>query len=291
MEEIGQKNVELARHYLAVQRPERALEALARAGGAGVEEPDYWRIRAAAVLNLKRWDEAIETARSGLALDPHSVTLLDVLALAELESGHAAAAQEAIGAALEVAPEHSTLLAHKALILARFDRFEEAERMVQEALRVDPRSPVVLRVRTQVAYLRGHHAEAERYAQELLEVQPDSDLSHRLRGNIAVKTKRYKHARRHFEEAARLNPEYPEIADVVLESRVAAHPLLAPVRTMRRFGRLRVWILVLVLGAILRAAGSNSARVVLALIWLTIVVLSWVGPPLLRRYYRRRRGF
>jgi tetratricopeptide (TPR) repeat protein len=288
--EQTEQRLELARHYLAVGNPERALDALAQT--AAVDDEDYWELRAGALLDLDRWEDAAEAARNGLALDPDDFFLLDMLAIAELELDHGGASLEAIDAALELVPDHPTLLAHRALILARLKRFDEAEHALGEAMAIEPDSVDVLRVRSQVSFLKGDLGAATQHADELLEADPDSELSHLLRGNVAVEKGRYRHAVRHFEEAARLNPEIDEIRDVLRENRVAAHPLLAPVRPIWRVGRLRSWLIyVTILGA-LGAAHLHSARVAIAAIWITLVTISWLAPPVLRRWYGRDdRGF
>lgn len=285
MSEQTEQRLELARHYLAVGNPQRALEALAQA--TAVDDEEYWELRAGALLDLDRWEDAAEAARSGLAIEPESVFLLDMLAIAELELEHGGAALEAIDAALELIPEYPTLLAHRALILARLKRFDEAEHALGEAIALDPDSVDVLRVRSQVSFLKGDLRAATQHADELLEADPDSELSHLLRGNVAVEKHRYGHAVRHFEEAARLNPEVPEIREVLRENRVAAHPLLAPVRPIWRIGRWRSWLIYLTIAGALGAANLDSARYAIAAVWITIVILSWVGPPLLRRWYSR----
>jgi tetratricopeptide (TPR) repeat protein len=143
--EQTEQRLELARHYLAVGNPQRALDALAQT--SAVDDEDYWEVRAGALLDLDRWEEAAEAARGGLALEPDDVFLLDMLAIAELELHHGGAALEAIDAALELVPDHPTPLAHRALILARLKRFDEAEHAIDEALAIEPDSVDVLRVR------------------------------------------------------------------------------------------------------------------------------------------------
>lgn len=280
----------LAGHYLEIGNPKRALAELEKgAGPGGVEEAEFWAIRAGALFELERWGQAAEAATRGLAVDPDEITLLDVLALCELELGRNSEADKAILAALEIAPDHPDLLAHRALILARSKRYKDAEAIIDEALRVAPRSPSVLRVRALVASMRGDRRRAAEYADEVLALEPDSELSHYVRGGTDLNSAQFKRAVRHLEEAARLNPESPEIAEALRDARVGAHPLLAPVRPIWRFGRWRSWIAYLAVGSILAAARLESLRLVLALVWIAVCILSWVGPPLLRRWYDRKR--
>jgi hypothetical protein len=64
--------------------------------------------------------------------------------------------------------------------------------------------------------------------------------------------------------------------------------VLAPVRQVWRIGRWRVWFGYLALASILAAARLQSLRLALGIVWITIVALSWLGPPILRRWYGRK---
>jgi tetratricopeptide (TPR) repeat protein len=287
----GDDRLDLARHFLAIGNPKRALAELEQSGSAAVEEDEFWLIRAEALFELERWDEGAEAARRGLAQNPDDVILLDVLAICDLELGRAHEADETIRAAPELAPDHPTLLAHRALILARSKRSSEAERVLAEALRVNPRSLDVLIARAQVAALDGDRQRAAEYADDLLEAEPESEFGHLIRGAADVESVRFTRAVRHLEEAARLNPE-PEIREALREARVGAHPLLAIVRPVWRLGRMRSWLIYLTIAGALAVARLHTLRSVIVGIWITIVVLSWVAPPILRRWYgRKSRGF
>jgi hypothetical protein len=147
----------------------------------------------------------------------------------------------------------------------------------------------VLQVKAQVEFLADSD-EAGTAIEELLRVDPENRVGHILRGDLSARKQKFGAAARHFGAAARLDPNDPEVADAARESRVFAHPLLAPVRPMWRLGRWRSYFLYLTLLVIFAAAGLQSLRVTLVLVWLVIVVLSWFGPPLLRRWQRRRYG-
>ena len=82
MEEDG--TVFLARHYVDIDRPQDALGALGRVTGQALEEPEYWAVRAHALLQLDRPDESAEAARRGLETDPEDIVLLVLLALVEV---------------------------------------------------------------------------------------------------------------------------------------------------------------------------------------------------------------
>jgi tetratricopeptide (TPR) repeat protein len=242
-----------ARHDLDRGRPDRALEALAKVTGAELETKDFWALRARALYRLRRWDEAIEAAKTGLELSPEGFQLLDVLALAQLERGQKKRARATIKHALEGYPDQAILHAHHALILMRMARrpfrlalYKKARGAVEEALRLDPLCEAALRVRAQIATLSGDRRASE-YAAELLSFDPEDDRAHVIAGSA--------HARRgdvamgldHYLEAARLDPSDPHTAWIgrrarVLQGRFAA-PLLLAERLTRGHFRI-VWIAV-----------------------------------------------
>ncbi len=279
----------LARQYVDIDRPQAALETLARAGEDELEGSEYWAIRAQALLQLDRSAECLDAATKGLEQSPEDVELLDLLALAHLQSGYPKTAQRVLAKALEIVPEEPILLAHEALAAANAGDFEAARDLVAKAMRLAPDFSPVLRARAQVAYLADDPAAPE-YIDELLEREPEDLIGHALRGNLAIQRKKYGSARKAFETAAKLDPSDSELVEVASEARIAWHPLLAPLRPIWRFGRWRSYFLYLTLFFVLAGAGLDSLRYILVITWVSLVVLSWVGPRLLRLRQRRKYG-
>ena len=95
------RNLALARHYLDIEQPRRALEVLDRREH-DVGDAEYWRLRATALIAVDRYREALDAAARGLDLDPGDVGLLLVSALAHRGVGDLAAAERALLAALRI---------------------------------------------------------------------------------------------------------------------------------------------------------------------------------------------
>jgi tetratricopeptide (TPR) repeat protein len=265
------------------------LDALARASSNEIEGTEYWEIRGLALYKLGQYEASHEAARRGLERNPDDIGLLDIFAIAEIELGFPGRALKALAKALELSPDNPTLLAHRAFALARRLDFDEAENAIEEALRLAPESRLVLYTRAQIAVL-GNDPRANEYIEDLLRIDPEDRGAHVLRGNLAGKQKHFVSAARAWEEAARLDPGDAEVAAVAREARVHAHPILAPVRPMWRLGRWRSYFLYLTVVFALAASGLESVRVVIVAIWLVFVILSWVGPGLIRRYQDRKYG-
>jgi tetratricopeptide (TPR) repeat protein len=279
----------LARQYTDIERPQAALDVLDRARSDELEDAEYWAIRAQAHLQLEQPAEAVEAAQHGLEREPEDLELLDLLALGYLGADRSMKAKEVLTKALELAPEQPLLLAHQALTAARLTEFDFARGLIAQAMRLAPDYVPVLRIRAQVAYL-AEDSRVSDYVDELLEQEPEDPVGHALRGNLAVRQKHYVSASRAFDEAARLDPADPEFADVASRARVAAHPLLAPVRPMWRFGRWRSYFLYLSLLFLFGALRLGSLRTILVIVWVSIVILSWFGPRLIRWRQKRKYG-
>jgi Flp pilus assembly protein TadD len=282
------RSLELARHYLDLGRPEQALDALQR-GDVDPEDPELFQLRACALFDSGRNSDAATAAREGLARLPESIDLLETLALAELQLGHHEEAERAIDKALKISPWNEVLHAQRALILARNGEFTKARTALEEAVRLNPEATHVLQIRAQVEVL-AESDDADAAIEDLLSVDPENRVGHILKGDLAASRNKFGAAARHFGTAARLDPSDSGVTEAAREARVGAHPLLAPVRPMWRFGRWRSYFLYITLLVLLAAAGLESLRRALVVVWLTIVVLSWVGPPVLRRWQRRRYG-
>jgi hypothetical protein len=72
--------------------------------------------------------------------------------------------------------------------------------------------------------------------------------------------------------------------------RVLAHPLLAPVRPMWKFGRRRTQLAFVAAVVGLDVAHHTTLGTSIAVVWVMIVVLSRVALPILRRREERRYG-
>lgn len=212
-----------------------------------------------------------------------------MLALAHLDQDEFEDAERALTTAIELAPEDPTLRAHLALTFACAKSFNAAFLAIGRALRLAPDDIGVLRVRAQVAYL-AEDPETPTYVDDLLARAPDDQTGHALRGMVQAGRKDFVRAARALREAARLDPSATGVAAAARETAILAHPILAPVRPIWRFGRWRVYFIVLAVSMFLASTGHSTIRAGLAVVWLTIIVLSWTAPPILRWRMKRKYG-
>lgn len=283
------KTLLVAARYLEIDRPAEALAALEGVAGEELETAEYWRIRSDALSGLERYAEGAEAARRGLERDPESLSLLNGLTLCELGLGDLDAADTTLRAALELYPDHSLLLANHAVVLARKGDLPAAQKAVARAMRTDPDSMPVRRVRAQVA-VAARDPEAPKFVDDLLARDPDDPLGHALKGSLALRSKQYGSAVQAYEEAARLDPSDQTLVRNAQTARVVNHPVLAPVRPIWKFGRWRAYGLYISIVLALGFVGLPSLRLAVGGIWIALVLLSRIGPRVLRRREERKFG-
>ncbi len=275
----------VARHWLQVRRPERALDALAT-GGPEVLGPRGLAVRSAALLQLDRDDEAADAARRGLAAAPDDVGLLRLLALAERRRDRLGEAERALLAALRQEPSDAWLLADYAQVLAMAGQGPKARAVVDRALALAPGDVAVLRAAALVALHDGRDADAARYGDAALAADPDDAGAHAARGSAAAVRGDVSGAQRHLHRAAAQVGD-SDLRAAAREASYLAHPLMVPLRPVVRWGPARVWLFgmaLLVLSATLLPPAVGGP---LLLAWFAFVVYTWVVPPLLRRWLRR----
>jgi tetratricopeptide (TPR) repeat protein len=244
-----------ARHDLARRRPDRALVALEKVTGPELETHEFWELRATALYDLGRWDEAIQAAREGLDREPGDFELLDALALAQLERGRKKQALATIESALAIYPDDADLHAHRALILMRMQprafrlaSYKKARAAAEEALRLDPGCEAALRIRAMIAVLvRERHA--GEYSAELLSLDPEDERAHVIAGSARARRGDVAGGIAHYLEAARLDPSDPQLAWLGRHSRALQAKFAAPLLFAERLTRGNVrfaWILVVI---------------------------------------------
>lgn len=277
----------LARHWLEVGRPERCLDVL-RAGGDTAGTPGAFELRTAALLDLDRDADAAAQARAGLAIDADNTRLLTMLGIACRSTGDFAAGEQALLSALRSEPEDAWILGQYALLLVTAGRLDKAKRVAEAASRVDPEQSVVRYARSVIAHVEGRDGDAAEIARQTLADNPEDLDSHALLGTYSLGEGRVATGADHWRTAASIRPE-GRIAQVAREASVLAHPALLPIRLAYRFGTAKVWIAALVVIGGLTAAGLEGPATVAAFVYVAFVVYSWVGPPLVRAWLRRRR--
>jgi tetratricopeptide (TPR) repeat protein len=273
-----------ARHLIALGRPQDALAELSKSFDA--EDPVDWWTRALALFDLDRVDEALDAAASGLAIDPESVLLLDLVARCQVRRGDLVAAEEAALAALRIDAEDADLLALYALIVAKAGQLEKAKKLIAQARRLDPESTSALRVEAAIAASRGDDRETLLRSREILAIDPEDRHAHLLMGGVLHDRGDVADASEHLRTAVVNDPRDADAAAIARENLAWRHPLMWPLRPVHRFGGARVWIAGIALLLLARATKNSTVILTVAIVWVLYCIYSWVVPPLVRRMVR-----
>jgi tetratricopeptide (TPR) repeat protein len=277
-----------ASHYLDIDRPQSALDALTELGGGALEDAHFWELQTQALLDLERFDQARRAAEEGLRLDADSLALLAMAAAAEARLGVLDEAERHLLAALRLEPESTFLLASYADVLMQGGAVAKASRVLERADRIDPDDPAVIRARITLAYISNKDREAERQSRRLLaEVDPEDPYGHAMLGAQASNRGSFRRASEHFDTAARHDLSDEDAVGLARIGRVEAHPLFWPLWPIQRFGPAKLWVAAIGTFALLRAAGLEEALVVLLPIYLVWIAYTWIVPPLARRWLER----
>jgi tetratricopeptide (TPR) repeat protein len=285
--EAPDRTRELARHYLEVRQPQRALDALGRASSHELDDPEVWALRGWALVDLDRHDEAARVGRDALGRWPGDVDFLRLLGVAEAHRDHLAEAEGALLAALELEPDDPHLLCTYADTLMRGGQLDKAEAVLDLAARADPDDVLVIRLRLNLAYLRAHDREARALAEELLSRDAEDHQGQAMLGSLDLDKVRLSSAERRLGSAIRSDPSSQGLARSARLARMMRTPLYWPLLPFERFGPGPTWLVAVAVIFGLRAAGLEALSGIAALVWLVLCLYSWTVGPMLQR---RARG-
>ena len=277
-----------AEALLMAGRPEQALAELAGLPAADAIGPAAGRLRCHALMQMDRWPEVVTAARAALAGTGPDPSLLYYLGRAEHECGRPEIAERALLDGLAMAPDDVDLLCAYAHLCAADNQVDKAQKLVERAAALQPHAPVVYAARIQVAYARGDDRAAQRISREFVAAYPENPVAHALFGGTSAARGQVGPAYSGFRQAAAAAPAEADFAESAMDLRIARHPMMLPVRPFMRFGPLKTWVVAVVVIFGLRQAGLTVLSGVAALAWFLLCVYSWVVPPLVRRWMRRR---
>lgn len=278
----------LARRYLDIEQPARALEVLNGLTNVPMQDPDYWYLRGRALYELKRYPEAADMLQRGLGQEPDYTPLLYMMCNCQDKLGNLAEAERAILTALRLVPDEPSFLCRYAYLVAKAGQLDKADRLVDEAARLSPYDTTVLQTRAWLSYLRGDDRQAEVYSREMLREDPDDPAGHYMYGVSKLNTGSVGDAARHLGTVARYDPTDHDAVKIARQSQMAAHWLLWPLRPFYILGPAKCWIAVIVAIFLLCSLGLYEIAGCIGWIYLLICIYSWVMPPILKWWYKRR---
>ncbi len=224
-----------ARHWLQVRRPERCLEVLAGIEGS-IDSRDFFRFRAMALIQLARWPEAADSARRGLAIAPDDPGLAFLLghAVEKVGRGGAEEAERIFLRGLSVTPRSIALLTGYAALLVRMRQLDRAEKLLDDAARISPDAILVDLVRMRWALARGKRSEAVMWVNRALDKDPTSPEALAFAGSLDRMGGRAAAGARRLRMAATQRLGDRDLTTYTRQTMMETHPLMWPVRVLRR---------------------------------------------------------
>ena len=181
----------------------RAAAALLRAAPGHTEA---MRLRAIALLQLGRLDEARATLEAALALAPRSIELLCNLGSVALAAGDAEAAIAALDQAYAIAPEHPAVLLGLGNARRANGDLDGARETYTAATRAQPGHAGAWLNLAAVELALGQHVAAERDARHALTLAPGHSEGLLLLGHVLAAQCRYAEAQTAYEAGERAAP-------------------------------------------------------------------------------------
>jgi tetratricopeptide (TPR) repeat protein len=290
MSEPFESRLQMAGHWLQIGRPERALAELDGLAGDAALDVRAYVIRGSALHQLDRNAEAIGVLQDGLNRHGPFQPLLQLLGYALRGEGRLAEAEAAFLQGLSLDPLDPDLLIGYARVCLAAGQAEKADALVERAASQAPDSVVVSAARAEVAYALGNDRDMHRHSVEALSHDPEDPHARALHGHASMLTGDSLSGYNSLRSAAASRPGDADLRAAAREARLFNHPLMLPLRPFARLNPLVVWIGAVAVIYGLRIAGLGQLSFVFAMAWLAFCIYSWVVPPIVRSWLRRKWG-
>jgi tetratricopeptide (TPR) repeat protein len=279
--------VELARHLLSIDRPERALAELDVLGSAAIT-PDALLIRVAALHNLDQFDGACAAAEECLARFGPTSQLLAIYGSALRARGEYERSEQRFLDGLAADPQNPLLLCWYARVCLEVGQTAKASKLVDRAERYAPHDDLIAKTRVLIAYADGDDKAAARHGRESLRRSPEDPRALALHGLAASSGGDHASAKRSFRRAAAADPGNAPLVEAARDASTMGHVLMRPLFPSERLGTLPVF-LALACAAFGQQFLPDPVRAVLVPILFVYWLYALVTPLVVRRLVRRGR--
>lgn len=275
-------HIELAEAALDRGNGSKALEHLAEVADA--DNPTLWAMRAHAWIYEDDAEKALDCTERGLQLSPEDPDLLQFYAAVQLELGELEKAERALLTVLNKNATHAPALYAYSLTLLAGGDTDGAHQMLNRLERSAGPSADSFDLRAKVHAAEGNEREAQRFIDLALEANPESAEANQTQHLLSA-IKSDPAAADAGLRAAQLDPD--AYAEQGRRSRYIKHPAMLPIRMVDRVGMVPLWMGSTFLLLLARRYLDPNTMLVVAVVYLTFVVYTWIAPPILRWWLRR----
>ncbi|MGH1338884.1 MAG: tetratricopeptide repeat protein [Aureispira sp.] len=207
-----------AQALLDVERYEHALEELRKALGENPESAPALLLALICYTQLQRRGQAIKLAREILQQDAEEPLVYYLLALNLANDNSLSEAMEVAERGLSVAPAYADLIALLGQMKSVDKQWDAALDYANRALSIEPNHVMALNVRVAALNKLGRKEEMQSSMRETLAADPNSSYAHSNVGWAHLESREHVKAKEHFTEALRLDPNNEQARAGLLEA-------------------------------------------------------------------------
>ncbi len=227
-----------------------------------------------------------------LMRDPEHLQARSLLAVVYQETDELEQSEAVLLDLLKDYPEAAPLYARYAMLMYRTMHVEKAQALAREALRLDPEDELALTACMIGDMIDGRGGDEKETLAALMARHPESVTTAHLLITHLVSRGKYRAARRIAIELLKLDPSSQDALALVVELDALSHWSTLPLWPLNRWGwaaSAGLWVLTLFLLNLAPRIAPGSGPVV-SYALLAYVAYSWIYPPLLKRWLKRRAG-
>ena len=172
-----------------------------------MDTEELFEEQAKTLIKLKRYSEALEKAKLGLASYPQSYYLHYLASIAYLNSEKIDESEEHIRSCINLNPEIGLGFYIYSEILHKKCNFAGELKMAEEAVRLDPEDADYLQRLISAQSQNGLLKKARETAQQLVKLDPNSEAAHEELAGIYIQLEQWEGAESHYRLALNINPE------------------------------------------------------------------------------------
>lgn len=187
-------------------------------------------------------------------------------------------------------PDQSVLYAKYAMLMFRTHHHDKAKALAREALRLDPEDEFALLACLMGDLIDDRNVSKNKTLAEMMHRHPESVITAHMLVSYLRERGQYWAAKRVAVELLRAEPNSPQALALVVELEFLCHWTMIPLWPFNRWGVIATvgfYVSSIVLFNVLRTAAPGIAGTV-SYALLAYVIYSWVYPPILSRWLKRR---
>ncbi len=190
-----------------LKRHEEALESLQTAIELNPQSDHAWSHYGAALVNLERYEEALESSQKAIKLNPQSDLAWSNYGAALGNLKRYEEALESFQTAIELNPQSDLAWSNYGAALGNLKRYEKALESFQTAIELNPQSDRAWTSHSLTLINLGRYEEALESSQKAIKLNPQSDLAWTSHSFTLNNLERYEEALESSQKAIKLNPQ------------------------------------------------------------------------------------